>query len=118
MRVDGQALGDPPTVAFEVSRTTEEALGEVIADLWALDVPSGDRGHVRAAIALLQLAQAANAPGFLVLEERIRLSAEAAEKLGKVEGADISAQRTEVDKVVAAWERLSYEIIGSGRGRR
>ncbi len=72
----------------------------------------GDPAQLQAAISLLRAAQAM--PTDLVgLEGRIRLAAEAADKLGRIQGANVSSQRSEVDRLIAAWERPSYELAAA-----
>jgi len=109
IKVNGQAIADPPTLVLEVPRSTQEALADVIAELETLEVPPGGRGHVQAAIAYLRIAQAQR-NGLAGLEARIRFAAEAAAKLGKVEIVDVSGPRSEIARLIAAWERASYEL--------
>ena len=108
VRLNGQAVGDPPTFSLAVAGSTAETLATVIADLELLDVAPGSRGHLQAAIALLHVAQRLPA-GLVGLEGQIRLAAEAGEKLGRIQGANVSELRGEIDRLIAGWERASYE---------
>ncbi len=113
IEVDGQAIGDPPTFLLEVPRSTQQALADVIGELESLDVPPGDRGHVQAAISHLRFAQSLGA-GPVGLEARIRFAAEASAKLGKVGGIDVSGPRSEIARLIAAWQRAACELGASG----
>jgi hypothetical protein len=80
----------------------------VIAALQARDLGHGDRGHRDAAVALLRLTQGLGGSP-LQLEARIRLAAEAARRLGFIQNAEISPERTAIGRVIASWERAWYE---------
>ena len=90
IKVNGQAMTDPPSFVLQVARSTEQALADVIAELESLDVPPGERGHVQAAIGHLRYAQA-QGKGLIGLEARIRFAAEAAARLA--EGREPRPQR-------------------------
>jgi hypothetical protein len=110
IKLDGQALAGPPSLILDVPRSTEDSLAAVIAQLDALDVPPGDRGHVQSAITHLRQAQACTPPGLPGLEARIRLAAEAASSLGRVAGIDVAAARVEIDLMIAAWARAAQDL--------
>lgn len=112
VKLNGQILPAPPQFTLVVGQTTEDALTRVISDLQSITVTPGDRGHLQPALALLQAARAL--PTHLLgLEGRIRLAAEAAYKLGRVESADLRGQRAELGRLIAAWERASYDLAAS-----
>ncbi len=113
IKVNGQAIAEPPTFALEVARSTEQALADAIALLETLDAPPGDRGHVQAAISHLRHAQTLGS-GLAALEARIRFAADASAKLGRVERVDVSEPRSEIARLIAAWERAFYELAASG----
>jgi hypothetical protein len=113
IKVNHQAIAHPPTFVLEAPRSTEQALADVIAELERLEVAPGDRGHVQSAIALLRQAQSQGG-GLIALEARIRFAAEAAAKLGQVESLDLSGARSEIARLIAAWERASYELVVGG----
>jgi hypothetical protein len=110
VKVNGQAVSDVPRLEFEVTEATGGALGQVIVDLQGRTVSPGDTGHLQSAILLLQTAEGLPT-NLLGLEGRIRRAAEAAEKLGRIESADLGGPRGTVDRLIAAWERASYELV-------
>lgn len=113
IKVNHQVIAHPPTFVLDVLHSSRQALADVIAELERLDVPPGDRGHVQSAIALLRLAESQGS-SLIGLEVRIRFAAEAAAKVGQVESLDLSGPRSEIARLIAAWERASYELAGSG----
>jgi hypothetical protein len=108
VKVNGVAISAPPSFTLEVARSTDQTLADVIAALEGTTVSPPDHGHLQAAIALLRVAQVAGTD-LLGLEARIRLGAEAAEKLGRIQSADVSAPRRTVAQLVAAWERAWHD---------
>ena len=110
VKVNGQAISDVPRLEFEVTEATGDALAQVIVDLQGTTVSPGDTGYLQTAILLLQAAQGSPA-NLLGLERRIRLAAEAAGKLGRIESANLGGPRGTVDRLIAAWERASYELV-------
>jgi hypothetical protein len=120
VKVNGHPIANPPTIVLDVPRNTVDDLAELIAALEALAVAPPERGDLQAAVALLGGAQAL--PTDLGgLEGRIRLAAEAAEKLGGIHSADLSGPRGDLDRLIAAWERASYELTlrgGTARSHR
>ncbi len=116
VKVAGVSIGSSPSLVLEVTRTVEGALGDAIAVLEATDVAPEDHGHLQSAIAHLQTAQGTgeDTPG---LEARIRLAMEADEELAGIQSADLGPVRAAVDRVVAAWERMWFELVGEEQTR-
>jgi hypothetical protein len=108
VKVNGQALPDPPGLLLEVPRSTEDGLADIIAELESWSVAPRDHGHLRSAIALLRIARSLGG-GLAGLEARIRLAAEAAARLGRIESIDVDELRSEITRLIGAWERASFE---------
>ncbi len=108
VRVGGVTVGDPAILALSATSTAEDALASAITMLDALLPRSRDRGPVQSALSLLNAAQKAdfNRVG---LELKIRLAAEASEKLGPATSADVVPIRLRIGRAIAGWERLAFE---------
>jgi hypothetical protein len=108
IKVDGVAIADPPVFEVGVAGSSADDLAGVIVALEGTTVDPSEHGLVQSAIALLRGARGLE-PQPLLLEVKIRLAAEAGETLGRVHGADLSRERGEVDRLIAAWERAWYD---------
>jgi hypothetical protein len=104
IEVDGIAMSDPPDVTLDVAAPVAEHLAAAIMALEETQASGKDRGRLRSALGKLRAAQRLSGDP-RQLERQVRLAADAAESLGDIRSADVSVPWTEVDWIVAAWER-------------
>jgi methionine-rich copper-binding protein CopC len=117
VNVNGVPLANSPSFTLEVPRTTDTTLADAITALEAKDVRPDDEDDRDAAVALLRVVQGASTDA-VGLELRIRLTAEAGQKLGRIQTADVTQERTDLGRLIAAWERMQYDLITSASRER
>ncbi len=91
---------------IDVTQSAEDRLAAIEQALEALEVQPRDRHYVRRALELLRVVEAHDHGRRAALEVRIRLAVEAAEQVSQISTADVQSIHMEIDKVIAAWERL------------
>ena len=113
VRVDGLAINPVPHATFAVPATSAALLDQAVASLRAVSVSSSEQAYLDTAVTLLALAQALPGTTAIEVEVRIQLAAAAGLALDQIHSADVSMERSQVDLVLAAWERAWYDSLGT-----